>query len=751
MMKQALTLLVLLCIYIVCGAQATTLKVDNNVPGTLSQRILYDDKLTVENLIITGELNGDDLKFIQTLNSSYNLTGTLDISEVLLTGSYSYGNGTFSVLTNNINVKAFQTSRRLNKLILPKSATQWTESACFSSSARITHLNVDSLILSDPKFKAIGGIGNPSYLYIGEGVETFYMNNSEDGSKYTGVVDFYLPSSLKSIYITSSKVGTPDTITVHANMLSVPSGFGNSNGNTPTKEELSFFANGKIYVPEGTKKAYESSMFKNLEIIAPVSVSEISLNKSEARIIAGESLKLEADIIPSNADNQDIIWCSSDDKIATVDENGLIFAKKGGYAQIVAYSAETPNIKAVCHITVIQPVYGITLNTNNIVFTEDEFCQLIATVLPDDASDKTIKWTSSDISVAMVSQDGTIYAIKPGQATIMATTVDGDFVALCKVTVKAKVISATAIRLSHANETIAIGETLQLNAVLEPENVTNKNISWTSTNPNIATVNSNGRVQAIAEGSTKIIATTTDGSNLSAICEISVKKQFVEITQIQISPSHTRIPVGKSVKLDVILTPNDATSTNVVWSSTNTSVAKVSQDGNVEAIAEGEAIIIASTQDGSNLSATCNISVYNQIIHISEIILNPDNIEGYDNESSTINVVIIPENATNKQLRWYSSNDNVATVKDGVVKLIKKGTAIITAEALDGSNVKSECAIVVFESAGIEDIIENKNTYVKIFNLSGHPIYQGIYADAKIESGIYIVLCDGKSFKVKIE
>ena len=223
------------------------------------------------------------------------------------------------------------------------------------------------------------------------------------------------------------------------------------------------------------------------------------------------------------------------------------------------------------------------------------------------------------------------------------------------------------------------------------------------------------------------------------------------ITQIEISPTSASLAIGESIKLGTIVTPSDATSTDVLWSSTNTSVAVVSQDGNVEAIAEGEAIIIASTQDGSNLSATCNISVYNDIILISKIILNPVNIEGDENESATINAVIIPENATNKQLKWYSSNDNVAVVNDGVVILVKRGAAIITAEALDGSNVKSECTVVVSDGAGIESISEDKNTDVKILNLSGQLIYQGIYSEANIEPGVYIILYNGKSFKVNID
>lgn len=488
------------------------------------------------------------------------------------------------------------------------------------------------------------------------------------------------------------------------------------------------------------------------KVIVHQPLQSITLSPKDITIKVGELFKdFALTYYPESSDNKNVNWTSSNEDIVRVDAEGFVTAVNPGKAKILVRSEENPEIKDFCEVTVIQPVSGIQLSKNDLELEEDESERLLVSVIPSDATNQNVNWTSSDVSVAMVSPDGTVYAIKPGQATIMATTVDGGFVALCKVTVKARVLIATAIRLSHTSETIAIGETLQLSAMLEPENVTNSNISWTSTNPNVATVNSTGLIKAIAQGGTQIIATTTDGSNLSAICEISVEKQFIGVSQIQISPSNARMAIGKSIRLNAIITPDDATSTNVLWSSTNTSVATVSQEGYVEAIAEGEVVIIASTQDGSNLSATCNISVYNDIILISEIILNPINIEGQENESATINAVIIPENATNKQLRWYSSNDEVAVVNDGVVKLVKKGTAIISAEALDGSNVKSECTIVVSENAGIESIIEDKNTVVKIFNLNGHLIYQGIYAEANIETGIYIVICNGKSFKAFIE
>lgn len=916
-MKHLLTILLLLCSYILSGAQATTLSVDNQTPGWLSSKINYADQQTVESLTITGYLNGTDIEFLRSLNSDRNLRGTIDLRNAIIVKGGTMAKYPYTVENDNeLPYQCFSDMKPLRKMIYPKRAISsgWALVNTPCDTVILTNDTITSLRLRDYVYPT--SKGHTKYVYIPDGVESLpdlpedaynmgirfpssiksitdyggmrnarifaEMLNPEiivsEYEVYTGTTSggwytkypsiekstIYVPKGLLELYKESALgnnqiieyydlegLSYPDTLDLYVgdtytlDVTALPNNnlvsyylFSASNHevatvdsegkitaikygkcsidiNTQMVTHLSTGATGicniNVYshvtgisivesltlgineskplvatlypINETNSKIIWESSNPNIafvdengivngrstgscvisatsvdgdfsavcQVSVVTPVEDVVVTPKAASIKVGESISISARIHPENADDKRVLWSSSDELIATVNNKGRVTALSPGLVRIYVISNYNSEIRDVCEVTVMQPATGISLNQSEIELIEDESSQIIANVLPENASNKSVTWTSSDISVAMVSPDGTVYAIKPGQATIMATTEDGGFVGLCKVTVKAKVIIATAIRFTQTSETIAIGETLQLNAVLEPVNVTNSNINWTSTNPNVATVNSTGLIQAVAQGSTQIIATTTDGSNLSAICEITVEKQFIEITQIQIYPSSTRIPVGKSVQLNAIITPTDATSTNLLWSSTNTSIAAVSQDGNVEAIAEGEATIIASTQDGSNLSAICNISVYNDIILISEIILNPVNIEGDENESATINAVIIPKNATNKQLRWYSSNDNVAVVNDGVVKLVKRGTARITAEALDGSNVRSECTVVVSDSSGIESIIEGKNTDVKIFNLSGHLIYQGIYAEANIEPGIYIVLCNGKNFKAKID
>lgn len=753
----------LICSWILCGAQATTLTVENKVAGTLSQRILYDDMLTVENLSVSGEINADDMTYIDELNSSHKLTGTIDLSNanIVAGGRYLQGNKYLSTVKDKLNVGIFTTTNKVKKLILPQSITSWDEGSYQEANGsagwatNYPNLNADSLIIDCPNLISVSnGIGTPSFLYAGEGLLHLSIASKYLGSLPGASDDFYLkapdymciylPKSLTSLS-GNARMGTPK-VTIYSKILRP------DELSTGTKNWADVvLTNGEVYAPNDTKEYYEASIFKNLVIHSAISISSISLAKTDVKLLVGESIKNEATVYPSNADNKKIVWQTSNEEVVTVDENGIITAKSGGFARIDAVSVENPNIKASCDVNVIQPTTGVTLNTNSLELVEDESFRLIASVQPTDATNKGIKWTSSDLSVAMVSADGTVYAVKQGQATIMVTTEDGGFVALCKVTVKAKNIVATAIHLSASASTMAIGENLQLNAIVEPDNTSNKTVTWTSTNTSVATVDASGLVKALSEGNTMIVATTTDGSNLSAICEINVEKQFVAISDLQINPSNARIAIGTTIALRPIITPSEASSKEISWSSVNPTIATVDQEGLVTACTEGEAIIIASTQDGSNLSATCKIVVYKEIVPVSEIILTPDAIEGKEGETVSINTMVLPTNATNKQLVWYSSDENIAVVSDGVVSLLNKGKAVITAEASDASQIKAECVVNVFGSSDIGFIINGKDTYVEIYTLNGLLIFDGLYSDAKIAPGYYIVVSNGKSFKTRIE
>lgn len=190
-----------------------------------------------------------------------------------------------------------------------------------------------------------------------------------------------------------------------------------------------------------------------------------------------------------------------------------------------AYQADTKWNNYFGSIVEMDPVLAtsIALNQASVELTEDETLQLTATVLPEEATDRSVTWASSDESVAMVDENGLVTAVAPGAATITATTNDGsDLNASCNVTVLKGIVLVESIQLNVTTAGLNEGSTLQLTATVLPEDCDNKSVIWASNNPSVATVDNNGLVTTHSVGTATITATTTDGSNLSTTCTVTL-------------------------------------------------------------------------------------------------------------------------------------------------------------------------------------------------------------------------------------
>ncbi len=188
------------------------------------------------------------------------------------------------------------------------------------------------------------------------------------------------------------------------------------------------------------------------------------------------------------------------------------------------------NKTANCSVTVKAKVINVTevkLDKTDITKVEGETEQLTATVLPDNATNKTVIWSSSDKSIATVNDKGLVTAVKKGTTTITVTTKDGNKTATCNVTVKAKVIHVTEVKLNKTAITKTVDEIEQLTATVLPENATNKTVTWSSSNEAIVIVDAAGKVTTVEKGTATITVTTKDG-NKTATCEVTVKSKYPE-------------------------------------------------------------------------------------------------------------------------------------------------------------------------------------------------------------------------------
>lgn len=252
-------------------------------------------------------------------------------------------------------------------------------------------------------------------------------------------------------------------------------------------------------------------------------------------------------------------------------------------------------------------VTGVTLDQTSLTLEAGQTAQLTATVQPGNANNQAVTWSSSDNNVVSVDATGKITANAKGSATITVTTADGGKTATCTVTVTepAAPIEVTAIALK-ASTTIAIGGTETLTVTYTPADAnTGKALTWKSDNTAVATVDANGVVKGIAAGTANITATSTTNPAITATCAVTV--QAVAVTGVSLNKTSINLQVGGSETLTTTVTPANATNKEIIWNTSDGSIATIN-NGKVTAVAAGQTTITATTVDG-NKTATCTVTV----------------------------------------------------------------------------------------------------------------------------------------------
>ena len=348
-------------------------------------------------------------------------------------------------------------------------------------------------------------------------------------------------------------------------------------------------------------------------------------------------------------------------------------------------------------ITEVPKVVSITIPNTLSLSVGDSY--KFSPVIYEEGANTTLSWESSNSSVATI-QNGTIKALSPGNTTITCIAANG-VSAQCFVTVTPIYISSISLNKSELD--LDEGDKYTLIATISPTNATNKDVEWSSTNNNIAIVGNNGTVVGISEGYCYITAYTKDGSNKSANCLVHVKKKAVQVESIIITPASSILKIGETTTLAATVLPKNATDVNLVWSSSDASVATVDVNGKVTAISVGEATIIVSANDGSGIIGTCKIIV--SPILAESITIIPTSVTLKVGETTKLAATVLPQNTTEASLSWSSSNISIAVVnEEGVVSAVSAGNATITAMSNDGSLVSASCLVTIFDDAESGDV-----------------------------------------------
>ena len=325
-----------------------------------------------------------------------------------------------------------------------------------------------------------------------------------------------------------------------------------------------------------------------------VHATDLSLDRTSLDMLKHETQWLAVNIAPEGFTDE-IVWTSSNPAIVEVSDQGKVVALGCGSAVI---TVTVGTLTATCTVNVtelINEVTSITLNSYSLNLNKGETDYLEATVLPEDASDRSVVWSSSDPAVVSVNQDGKVTAEKGGYALIRASA--GSITAECEVYVFSPV---TAITIGAKELTLAKGTSITLNATIVPEDATDKNITWRSDDSSVVSVDPDGTVHALKGGVTKVSA---KAGEIVESCTITV---IAHVETVTLSKTSLTLEKGGTEILSVTVLPEDATDRTVAWSSSNPTVASVNDYGKVVAEGEGTAVITAKA---GGVSADCHVTV----------------------------------------------------------------------------------------------------------------------------------------------
>ena len=361
----------------------------------------------------------------------------------------------------------------------------------------------------------------------------------------------------------------------------------------------------------------------------------------------------------------------------------------GGQQFIEREAAETPETPEAPKEVKVQQI-TLTPSTSSVVVGES--LQITAKVLPENATNTTLKWKITPENVLKpTAAPGQFTAQQVGVALVRAEAADGSGItAECKVVVKPRLVQAISLNATQKN--LIIGDSFTLTATLSPENATNHNVIWKLVSGNAISLSNTGVIQAKKVGEALVRAEAADGSGITAECKVVVKPRLVQA--ISLNATQKELIVSDAFSLTATAMPENATNRNVVWKLVSGDAISLSNTGVIQAKKVGEALVRAEAADGSGITAECKVVVKPRLVQA--ISLNATQKELIVSDAFSLTATAMPENATNRNVVWkLVSGDAISLSNTGVIQAKKVGEALVRAEAADGSGVSAECKVVV--------------------------------------------------------
>lgn len=455
-------------------------------------------------------------------------------------------------------------------------------------------------------------------------------------------------------------------------------------------------------------------------VVPPVPVNNVTLDSSELSLTTAQTWELTATVSPEEASGETLKWVSSDPSVATVDANGTsctILPVSMGATTITVSAGG--GVSASCKVNVTEEfVTDVALShdiTENTLYAGEEYT-ITAEVTPDDATSKGVEWSldDPDEAVSVVTSDDktlTLRAEAEGSFSVTASSVGNTDVNGNKAQVTAsfnvKYPNVTSVALDKNMLDIDLNTTDTsgtLQASVLPTNAGYSAVMWT-VSPDIAEVTGKGKWTEVTITPTKggravIIASVGE---LSDTCALTVIPKYVTSIE-QVGETDIALTAGETAMLSVTLTPADATDTNISWESSDGNIASVDENGTVTAHNAGIVTITASANGSKEpCMVQWTLTITPPTVPVESISVMPEALTLEEGGTAKLSAEVLPKNASNQGVAWSSSDTNTATVDgDGNVTAIAQGNAVITVMTDDGGHTAT-CSVTVTQAPTSDD------------------------------------------------
>ena len=510
-----------------------------------------------------------------------------------------------------------------------------------------------------------------------------------------------------------------------------------NNGDTSIRE-MGSTKDGKVgdmmdsmyaYLMRGCPKNKSADMITPLKDAGTYSVdvtdpTGITLSKDSITLAVGEQERLQPTVTPADKvlSDSNITYTSSAPSVAKVTQDGFVYGVSAGDAKITASVKGGHEAVVDVKVTEAGKAEGITLKADGKEVTDNstksavvlDKIQLNAVLSGSNVTDQTVVYTSSDPEVASFlgetwqqeekgsmrqETEKTDTAVQlnmksVGTTVITAKTTDGS--KTVSFTLNVSKVDATSVTIDKTEAEIGFGRTLQLKATVTPKNTTKYKLHWKSENTSVATVDENGLVSTVGVGDAVIKAISDDNEDIYGSCTVHVLP--VQVEGIALSKTTLTLQTGSSKKIDTIITPSNADNKEVTWESSDDSIAKVDENGNVTGVSEGGPVTITATTKNGGYQASCKVTVQKDAIPVSGVTLDQENYyfssDYFSDKNASedapvirMEATVLPDTATNTDVIWESDTPGVATVDAyGQVTAVAAGVTTITAKTADGGH-----------------------------------------------------------------